>query len=380
MPGLRTLMLTCAVAFIWTGGKAEAQYRGYGYRPQNRLYAGTGLGRIQVRHQGMLSTLRSRATFRTGAGPKQYAGFRTRADRVRQLSPFSGRTEGLLAAPPPSYSPIRVIMERRNLLRSRSNLGSRISRLIGRADYVKDVSGRRRGDIGSWPGVAGRLAGPAASPAGPSTIPAGSDDPRSAGSAVLPAAAVEAGVPASPDPRAYQDLLATRLRTKADDYYELGASYLRNGEPSAAANCFEIVRGLESRGTRGFLADVFAAVQGERYNRALASLLKALQNAEKLEDLRIEGFLDLMFPGSDESVRRSNFRRTVDNMTALANASPDSPQANLLMAYFAWLDGHVATAITAAENAEKNMDSAYVPHIQKFRRFLTEAQEGRPDS
>jgi len=280
-----------------------------------------------------------------------------------------------MAAPPPSYSPIRVIMERRNLLRSRSNLGSRISRLIGRADYVKDVSGRRRGDIGSWPGVTGRLAGPAATPAGlPAVSTPDSDQvrqPPDSGSS--PAAE-------SSDPRGYQDRLAARLRSKADDYYELGASYLRNAKPSAAANCFEIVRGLESRGTRGFLGDVFAAVQGERFNRAVSSLLKAFQNAEKLDDLRIDNFVDLMFPGADESARRGNFRRTVDNMTALANANPDSPQANLLMAYFAWLNGHVATAITAAENAERNMDSAYVPHIQKFRRLLAETREGGPDS
>ncbi len=376
MPRWRTILLTCVVALYGFGTEAEAQYRGggYGYAQRNRQYAGTGLGRIQIRNQAMLGGLRGRATFRTGTGAKRYAGTQTRVDRLRSSSPFTSRNESLLPSPPPSYSPIRVTMERRNLLRSRSNLGSRISLLIGRNDYLREAGGQRRGDIRDWPGVSSLY----------HSSPIAQRSPSAGAEARVPTPTSTSTTEPSPSSEQpggvgdYQDQLVSRLRTRADDYFELGASYLRHDEPIAVANCFEIVRGLESKGTRGLVADVFAAVRGESYNRAMTSLLKAIENAQSLDDLQIDQFIDFLYPGEDAATRRSNFRRMADTLTAQANLNPESALANLLMAYFSWLNGNIGTAITATENAERNLDATHVPHVQKFRQFLTEAREGRP--
>jgi hypothetical protein len=234
------------------------------------------------------------------------------------------------------------LLDRHNLLRSRSALGGRSAASIGRFDYLLDGSGRHRGDIGHWQ-------------SGPARPPAISDAAESIRFEVDPGA---------------------RLDQKADECFELGIGYFRNRDLTRARHYFERVRGLQREQPRAFIADVFVAYDKENYHRALLSLLRALERAETLEDLKIDRFIERLYEGNDYGEKQRAFRRTVESVNLFVNAQPNAPLMKLLLAYFAWLNGDLNTAIAAAEVAGGGVGDQPLPQIEKFRRLLIEAKDG----
>ncbi|MBN2563718.1 MAG: hypothetical protein JXQ75_22600 [Phycisphaerae bacterium] len=171
--------------------------------------------------------------------------------------------------------------------------------------------------------------------------------------------------------------MASRLQNKADENFELGFAHFRCGELVDARNCFEMVRDIERDRPRGYIADVFVSCKGQDFHRAIVSLLRALERAETLEDLKIEGFIEKLFGGEDVEAQERGFRRVTESLNLFVNSNPDAPRLNMLLAYYAWLNGDLQTAIAAAEIAEKVEMEESAPHVAKFHRLLIEARDGQ---
>jgi tetratricopeptide (TPR) repeat protein len=221
-------------------------------------------------------------------------------------------------------------------------LGSRAAAGIGRYDYLPDESGRPRGDIGRW----------RYSPVLPPTV-----------SKAAEFIAFEI------DP-------AVRLAKKADECFELGIAYFRNRDLIKARNYFERVRDLQRDRPRAFIADVFVAYDKGDYNRALLSLLRALERAETLEDLKLDRFIERLYKGDDYEEKQRAFKRTVESVNLFVNSRANAPLMKVLLAYYAWLNGDLSTAIAAAEIAAGSAGDQPVPQIEKFRKLLIEAKDG----
>jgi tetratricopeptide (TPR) repeat protein len=177
----------------------------------------------------------------------------------------------------------------------------------------------------------------------------------------------------------YGENLGAILDGKADENFELGIAYFRNGDHRRAKHCFRVVKTLEGDRPRAFVADVFVAYETRDYNRAVLSLRRALERSEALSDLKIDGFIDRMYQGSPEEKRRA-FRRTVESVNLDVKSRPGAPRLNLLLAYFAWLNGDVATAISAASLAESVMGERERPVVATFRQRLSSEMARPPDS
>lgn len=221
-------------------------------------------------------------------------------------------------------------------------LGSRAAAGIGRYDYLPDESGRLRGDIGRW-----------------------------RDSLVLPLAASKAA-----EFTEFETDPAVRLAKKADEYFELGIGYFRNRDLIKARHCFERVKDLQRDRPRAFIADVFVAYDKGDHNRALLSLLRALERAETLEDLKLDRFIERLYKGDDYEEKQRAFKRTVESVNLFVNSRKSTPLMKVLLAYYAWLNGDLNTAIAAAEIAAGGAGDQPVPQIEKFRKLLIEAKDG----
>lgn len=281
---------------------------------------------------------------RLGFGTSSYRGFQTRTDRIRAISQVPRMRRGLLADPLPSISPISRMLDSRNLLRPRSALGRRAVAMIGRHDYLPTAPGQRLGTL---------QLRPTSSQASPQT-PVGGTLGR------------------------YDDNLAARLEDKADEYFDLGIGYFRNGDPQGAQHCFQIVKTLQHDRPRAWVADVFVAYETKDYNRAVLSLLRALERSEALSDLKIDRFIERMYQGKSLEEKRLAFRRTVESVNLDVKSQRGAQRLNLLLAYFAWLNGDHATAISAATIAENAMGKRYRPVVATFRQRLSSERAQPP--
>jgi hypothetical protein len=252
--------------------------------------------------------------------------------------------QGLLPDPRPSRSPISRLLDSRNLLRPRSALGRRAVAMIGRHDYLPAAPDRRHYALQLWP---------TSSQESPQT----------------PVAGTLGG---------YDDNLAAGLDGKADEYFDLGIGHFRNGDHHGAQHCFKIVKRLQRDRPRAFIADVFVAYETKDYNRAVQSLLRALERSETLSDLKIDRFIERMYQGKSLEEKRRAFRRTVESVNLDVKSQPGAPRLNLLLAYFAWLNGDVATAISAAAIAESAEGKQYRPVVATFRQRLSSEKAQPP--
>lgn len=189
-----------------------------------------------------------------------------------------------------------------------------------------------------------------------------------------------APAPGAPSPDASAGDLEARIAKQADDYFELGAAYFRNRDLFNARHCFEQVADLQPDSPRARIADVFVAYENSDYHRAVASLLLALNQGQSLDELRIDGFIEKFFEGDDLEAKQRAFGRKVEAINLLAQSQPDAPLVNLLLGFFAWLNGDLGTAITAVEIAEKALDKALVPRVERFRRLLIQAKKAASTS
>lgn len=174
----------------------------------------------------------------------------------------------------------------------------------------------------------------------------------------------------------YEDQLKRSLRRQEADYYAKGVEYFRQGKLRQAAASFSSCKTLDGANARFYVANLVVDYERGNNNSAVIHLLKALRHAETLEDLRIV-VEDAPSTGAKgfylRDDRGSMFANTVDRANVSANlATGDGAgYAHLLLAFFAWLNGEVSTAIHAAELAEKSLSAVeHVAIATKFRELL----------
>ncbi len=292
----------------------------------------------------------------------RYGGVRTRPDRIREIMGLRGTRRGLVPPLRPSAIRMRLLMDRRNLLSSRSSLGRQVAASIGRLDFLPDESGTMRGVIRQE----------------------------------LPAAAMAAISPLETTvPKPIVEQLASQLQDKADENFEMGISHFRMAQDPdpdgklnreekdnirrkaliGAQNCFDIVRRIERDRPRAFVADLLVSVDRRSYNRAILSMERSLDRAQNLDELRIDRFIERFYAGPDLKSKRRAFERTLESVNLLAKSSPGAGQMDVLLAYYAWLGDDFGTAITAVETAEAVAGKPLAPEFTKFRQWLIEARD-----
>jgi len=259
--------------------------------------------------------------------------FSTRIDQMRAYRPTL--PSSLLSGPkrfiPPS--PIKQMLDRRNLLAPRSPLARTAAAHLGRLDYVPDAeTGVMAGDVSAWP-----------APADPSKVP----------STLVP------------DDGRFQDTLGGRLAREADAYFEKAVEAFRNGNFSQARQYFELVGVIERDRPRAKLGAMFASFQSANVLQASLQLLLALDRTKTADDLRFDK--DLLYTSAE-------FQRTLDAVTIWVRKTPDRPEPHLVLAYFAWLNGDLVTAREAIGMAEKKMPPYW--NAEPVRRFRDIIREG----
>ncbi len=247
-----------------------------------------------------------------------------------------------------SSNPIRRLLIRRNLLKSRSILAERTAERVGRKDYIRNEEGRWRGGL---PGAV---------------------DPKSAMSRVRRMESNDSQ---------YISVLTQRISKKSDAYFELGAVYFRNGKYLKSREYFKLVHQLEGDQPRAYVADVLASYELKDLNTTLTSLIYAIERAESLDSLKLDR---KQFYPSD-----LRFQQVVDSVVILAKSANSARKTALLLAFYAWLNGDYNTGITATNDfiriLEKDEDTArsgsrLLTLVKRFRSFLIEARDAPPAS
>lgn len=242
-----------------------------------------------------------------------------------------------------SSNPVQRLLVRRNRLKSRSILAERTAERIGRKDYIRSEEGRWRGGL------------------------AGTVDPQSAVMSVRRMKSNNAQ---------YTSVLTQRISKKADEYFELGAVYFRNGNYLRSREYFKLVHQLEHDRPRAYVADVLASYEQKDLNTTLTSLIYAIESAKSLDSLKLDR---RRFYPSD-----LRFQQVVDSVVILAKSANSNRETSLLLAFYAWLNGDLNTGITAADDLirilEKDEDSAHradklLTLVKRFRSFLIEARD-----
>lgn len=259
--------------------------------------------------------------------------FSTRIDQLRALRPDNKFN---LIAPSRRLtmtSPIKRMLDRRNMLSARSPMGRMASSQLGRLDYVPDESGVAAGDISRI------QASPEATDRVPATL--------------------------GPDTGAFQKFLEDRLAVQADDYFQKGLDAFRRQNLVEAAQHFETVRLIERDRSRASLGLMFTRFQMGNLVQATIELLTAIERAEKAEDLVIQ---------KEWLYEPAEFQRTMDAVTVWVRRTPDRAEANLTLAYFAWINGDLTTARNAMEQVDKKMPAYWnVASILRFREFVNKS-------
>ena len=267
-----------------------------------------------------------------------YRGTTDRLARLQALSPYPQVGEALLKPEQPSLSPISNVLDRHNFLRPRSLFGRRLAQRVGQLNTPLPPAEPAATSVGEAPFVPGQT---------------------------------------------YEDRVAKSLKDRADEDFELALSYFRESSAPGqdgllieARNHISSVLIIDPDAPRGYIVDVFIAYNSKAYNRAFFSLMQALKLAKTLDDLKIDGFVEKMYKGDDVEAKRREFRRTVESVSLLLASSPESKEANVLLAYFAWLNGDLGTAVTAAEAAAKVENPTNGPYVARFRDWLAAAKAG----
>lgn len=316
------LLLLVATSSVFsqnlTRGHDSAMARSRTYR-QNAGYRGAA-----NRNRDRLGTFQS----------NRYRGAMTRTEQlneiIRSFRRPTGRPEGDL----PPNDPMRDLLQRRNLLSPRSAMAAKSASYLGR-NIVTDDS------------------------ADPISVPV------SAGAGAAPTAPPDAA------PTSDVDQLFEPPGKKADKFFELGVQCFRKGDYLRAASYFDLDRDIHYDEARPFLAGLLTAYQSRDINQGYNLLRSGLKRAKSADDLKLD--LTVFF----EDPR--DFTRAVNDITIWAKSQPNAPAANVMFAYYSWLNGDQATAIDAVDAAIKG---ASVPEeaelYQKFRDLLTAQSAPQP--
>jgi hypothetical protein len=306
-----------------------------------------GLGRRaqQIRGGGVVPGVRKANRNALGAyHDGLQRGAQSPLAKLREISPLAYRSAGLLPDPYLPLTPIQRILNQRNILRVRSSLGKTGTALLGRS---------RQG-----PGASTSLASAWASDAARGTSIAAVAQPTATGEA----------------PASFEDALADRLKKAAAQNFELGMTYFREGDWARARYHFDLTKDLWLDKSRPYVASMLVSFEMGDYHQSIAELLRALQLAKTLDDLRIEGFADKFFAGDDPETRRRALSRMVDSVNRFVLGAKDDSVWKLLLAYCSWVNGDLAVAVSAADDAAQGAKEPYVVHVRRFRDMLAEEQ------
>ncbi|MFH1417720.1 MAG: hypothetical protein ABII12_05465 [Planctomycetota bacterium] len=258
------------------------------------------------------------------------------------MSPLRRFEYGMLSDVPPPSSPITQILHQRNLLSVRSPLGRRASILIGRNPLT--------------------------------TLSSPGDTENALAKDAVNSAPEPEGAFAS-EPGNYEDLLAARLERRAAEAFDLGAAYYRTGDFSRARHSFDMAQQVWSDKAQPYLGAMLTSYRMGSYHRATTELVNAIERMQTLDDLKIEGFIERFFEGEGLSAKQAEFRKIVDSANVFVAATQGSARPNLLLAYFAWMNGDLGTAIAAAEIAPEGYREEQQEHIRRFHELLIQEQQ-----
>jgi tetratricopeptide (TPR) repeat protein len=175
----------------------------------------------------------------------------------------------------------------------------------------------------------------------------------------------------------FEDALADRLDKMAEENFELGMTYFRDGNFLLARHHFDMARDVWRDKPRCHIATMLVAYEMSDTNQAVNELMQALRMAKTLDDLKIEDFLDKFYAGDDPDKKRQALSRTVDSVNMFAQAvkdAPAAPAANMLLAYYSWLNGDLVTAVSAADRASRALPDDAAEPVRRFRDMLVEKQ------
>ncbi len=285
----------------------------------------------------------------TGIYTRGQAGqYMTRLESIRMRLSRDSRYVGLAEPPPEVFDPMTRLLFQRNLLSSRSALADRTSARIGLNDYVIEN--------GQWRGAYTPVVDPAAAKILMDKVNANQYD--------LPAQ------------------METRLNSKAEELYQRGILYFKEAKYAEARNYFDLVKQLEPDGTRGYIAYFLVSNRRGEGNQAYLSLVRAVQRAKSLDDLKIDR--SIFYP------RPEDFQRDFDRINIRAKTDVTGGPNQLLLAYFAILYDDFSTSLTAAEAAVTNLENRqkklaedgmvdkqlqeYLDVAKRFKDFLQKSQ------
>ncbi|MCZ6895426.1 MAG: hypothetical protein O7H40_15450, partial [Gammaproteobacteria bacterium] len=173
----------------------------------------------------------------------------------------------------------------------------------------------------------------------------------------------------------YQDHLKELLRRTEVERFAKGVEYFRQGKLVQAAHFFDVCKTLDRTNARYYVADLMVEYERENGHRVVINLIKALETAETLEDLRIPVEDDPSTGAKGfylRDDRGSLFANTVDKANVRANLATGDGAGypHLILALFAWLNGEVSTAIHATEVAESGLTVEHAAIATKFRELM----------
>ena len=187
-------------------------------------------------------------------------------------------------------------------------------------------------------------------------------------------AATEPSGEARPPVR-FEDAIAERLNKRAEEEFELGIAYFREGDLIQARDHFDLTKNLWLDQARPHVASMVVSFQAQNYYQAVNDELRALQLAKTLDDLRIDGFVDKFYSGSDPQKKQQAFNRTVELVNRMVQGAPDTSLARVLLAHYSWVNGDLSTAVSAADAVARTAPEPNAGYVRKFRDMLVEEQQ-----
>lgn len=321
---------------------ASAQTRPYGGTGGTGSTDNTSPYRQNVQKAGSLTQAPGLITKQTNKTPlstynsSKYAGIVTIPEQARSILPRYRMPSRFDMQPLPTTS-AQTWLSRQNLLALRSPLARKATSTIGKNDFVTDPeTGQMFGDYSR---IQQRV--DAAKP--------GFNSDKS-------------------DDGSYQDAIVKRLQAKANEYYDLGTAAFRQSKFTNAADYFDLVKEVEYDKTRAYLAKAIVGVQRSDYLTAHGNLLRAMDLAQNLDDLKID--INKFYKSPED------FRRRAELLNLQAQKYTDSPIATLILSYYMWVNGDMETAISTATTAEKRSPGVSNVPVKKFRDFLILQRSG----
>jgi tetratricopeptide (TPR) repeat protein len=299
---------------------------------------------------------------------QRYQGFRTRGERWRATNLYSSLMRNA-RSPLSAVSPMELLLDQRNLLSARSNLGRMMLQSAKPPLFLAtSVSGS------SLPGPPPPLSKSAYEK--PSTVtggPAPSAPVAGAQSGTAVAAAPVNSTVVTAAPSSVVDSLKERLRSRSEEYYATGLARFRERDYLKAKNSFDMARDLDPESPRLLIACMLTSHVRADYVQSQLYMGRLLARAKGIGDFEI----DL----AQYDIDKQQLQRLIDHSNLATKQYPNSLGPHTTLAFFSWLRGDYATAVSAAEAAGNNAANGtpeLVADLQRFVDILKTAQAQSP--